>query len=310
VNQERGLALSILSALDIAILRRVGDRRYEMYGRMPDFYQRLFPGEEGRPNVEPWKLSGMLEFFLDDAEAFFARDCGFGATTVLSSGIWQEEGLQTGKLALIASAMCVEHEQILIIRLLSDDFIDRRRILQKAREHLLERRMLHTDLETYRHKANFDSLTGLYNRAAFMQALQEETDRVTREGGDLSLLIMDIDDFKGINDMYGHLAGDSVLASLGQLLRQLLRRDDMPARYGGEEFVVLAPFTSEQQALRMAEKLRCGIAEHSFGALPMVTVSIGCTAYHAGELLDSLIQRVDLALYDAKKNGKNLVCYR
>jgi diguanylate cyclase (GGDEF)-like protein len=289
-------------------LRRIGEREYEIFGEVPEFYQRLFPGEDGKPEVAPWKISGMLEFFLEDAEAFFDRNSG-GVST-LSSGVWQEEGLQTGKLALLTTAMCVDDEKLLIIRLLSDDFVDRRRILQKAREHLLERRILHNDLETYRHKANFDSLTSLCNRAAFMEALEDETGRVTSDGGDLSLLMMDIDDFKGINDVYGHLAGDTVLASLGQLLGQLLRRGDIAARYGGEEFAILAPFTTQQQALRVAEKLRKGIAEHNFGSLPPVTVSIGCTAYLPGELMDSFVQRADLALYDAKNSGKNLVRLR
>lgn len=309
VKQECSLALSILSALDIAVLRRTGERQYALYGTVPEFYKRLFSTENGEASVTPWQHSDMLEFFLDDAEAFFSRSQG-GSVGTLSSGVWQEEGVQSGRLALLATAMCMENEQVLIIRLLSDDFIDRRRILQKAREHLLERRSLHNDLEAYRHKAHFDSLTTLYNRAAFMETLEDEALRVTKDGGDLSLLLMDIDDFKGINDIYGHLAGDTVLAALGQLLCKLLRREDMAARYGGEEFAVLAPFTTQHQALRMAEKLRNGIAEYNFGALPPVTVSIGCATYKPGEVLDSFIQRADLALYDAKKSGKNLVRFR
>lgn len=308
MNQEQSLACFILGSLDIAVLRRTGEYKYEIYGSLPEFYKRLFPGDDGAPSTTPWETSAMLAFFLEDAEAFFSRNTQ--SVSYFSSGIWQEEGLQDGMQALVATAMCLHGEQVLIIRLLSEDFIDRRRILQKAREHLLERRMLHNDLESYRHKAHFDSLTTLYNRAAFMETLQDEANRVTRDGGDLSLLLMDIDDFKGINDVYGHLAGDTVLAALGRLLCKLLRREDMAARYGGEEFAVLAPFTTHQQALRMAEKLRNGIATYNFGSLPPVTVSIGCASYKAGELLDSLIQRADLALYDAKKSGKNLVRYR
>lgn len=308
MNQDQTLGFSILSALDIAVLRRTGERRYELYGAVPEFYARLFSDEDGKPSAAPWEQSDMLDFFLEDAEAFFSRNTQNNSS--VSSGIWQEEGIQDGRLALLATAMNIGGSQVLVIRLLSEDFIDRRRILQKAREHLLERRMLHNDLEAYRHKAHFDSLTTLYNRAAFMEALQDEANRVTRDGGDLSLLLMDIDDFKGINDVYGHLAGDTVLAAIGRLLCQLLRREDMAARYGGEEFAVLAPFTTHQQALRMAEKLRNGIASYNFGSLPPVTISIGCATYKAGELLDSLIQRADLALYDAKKSGKNLVRYR
>lgn len=300
------LAQSVLHALDTVILRRVGERTYEIYGSVPEFYLRLFPGQDGLPCVTPWKYSDMLDFFLDDVEVFFERN----DTGSLTSGIWQEEGIQTDKQALMAVAVNLEGEQVLILRLLSDDFIDRSRILQKAREQLLERRVLNNDLEIYKHKARFDALTTLYNRATFMEVLQEEITRMSRTGGEMSLLLMDIDDFKGINDIYGHLAGDAVLSSLGQLLRSLLRGEDMAARYGGEEFAILAAYTTAQQGVAIAEKARKSIAAHNFGTLPPITVSIGCATYRQGERMESLIQRADLALYDAKNNGKNKVSVR
>ena len=306
MSSQISLALSVLQSLDIAILQRVGERQYTLYGRVPAFYTRLFPGKDGENCVTPWQYSDMLEFFLEDAELFFTRN----EVGTLSSGIWQEDGVQEDKQALLATAMVFEGEQVLIVRLLSDDYIDRARILQKAREHLLERRMLSNDLEIYKQKARFDALTTLYNRASFMEALHEEIARSSVTGGELSLLLMDIDDFKVINDTYGHLAGDSVLTSLGQLLRAYLRREDMAARYGGEEFAVLAPYTMQNQAFRMAEKLRKRISQHSFGALPPITMSIGCATYQRGEQAESFIQRADLALYDAKRNGKNMVRMR
>ena len=296
----------MLQALDIVILRRVGERRYEIYGSVPGFYLRLFPGQDGQPCVTPWKYSDMLDFFLDDVEVFFERN----NTGSLASGIWQEEGIQTDKQALMAVAVNLEGEQALILRLLSDDFIDRSRILQKAREQLLERRVLNNDLEIYKHKARFDALTSLYNRATFMEVLQEEITRINRTGGEMALLLMDIDDFKGINDIYGHLAGDAVLSTLGQLLRSLLRGEDMAARYGGEEFAILAAYATAHQAVAIAEKTRKSIALHNFGTLPPITVSVGCATYRLGERMESFIQRADLALYDAKHNGKNKVSVR
>ena len=300
------LAQSVLHALDIVILRRIGERTYEIYGNVPEFYLRLFPSQDGLPCLTPWKYSDMLDFFLDDVEVFFERN----DTGSLTSGIWQEEGIQTDKQALMAVAINLEGEQVLILRLLSDDFIDRSRILQKAREQLLERRVLNNDLEIYKHKARFDALTTLCNRATFMEVLQEEIARMNRTSGEMSLLLMDIDDFKSINDIYGHLAGDAVLSSLGQLLRSLLRGEDMAARYGGEEFAVLAAYTTAHQAVAIAEKARKSIASHNFGSLPPITVSIGCATYRLGERMESLIQRADLALYDAKNNGKNKVSVR
>lgn len=300
------LAELILNALDIVVLRRVGERQYEIYGQVPEFYNRLFPGEGGRPCTAPWKHSSMLDFFITDAELFFTRN----RSGSFESGLWQEEGVQTGRQALAATAMCFENAQVLILRIMGDEYVDRSRILQKAREQLLERRTLHNDVELYRQKARVDALTSLYNRSAFMECLLEEMERTGSTGADLSLLLLDIDDFKGINDVYGHLAGDAVLSTLGQLLRNFLRREDVAARYGGEEFAVVAPYTMQHQAVRMAEKLRNAIAEHSFGSLPPITVSVGCATYRRGESPESFIQRADLALYDAKANGKNMVRMR
>ena len=306
MSTETHLAHRILRTLDVAVLQRLGKREYEVYGEIPDFYLRLFPGENGRPCVTPWIHSDMLEFFLDDVEIFFERN----NSGSLTSGIWQEEGLQTDKQALMATAVNLQSEQVLIIRLLKDEFIDRYLILQKAREQLLERRALNINLEKYKHKASIDALTTLHNRAAFAEALREEISRVNRGVGELSLLLIDIDNFKAINDIYGHLAGDEVLTSLGHLLRTQLRSNDLAARYGGEEFAVLAAATTIQQAVALAEKMRKNIAAFVFRSLPPVTVSIGCATYKLGESMEGLIQRADLALYDAKHNGKNRVRVR
>jgi len=248
----------------------------------------------------------MIDFFLHDAELFFAHS----AEGALTSGIWQEEEVQTGKHALNATAMCCGEDKLLIIRLLGEEFVERTRILQKARENLLERRELHNDIETYKQKARYDKLTSLYNRAYFDDALAAGILEATESGNDLSLLMIDIDDFKSINDIYGHLAGDTVLTLMGQLLRNFVRREDIACRYGGEEFAVLAPLTLQHQAIRMAEKLRKGVSEHSFGDLPSITVSIGCATYRVGESAEGFISRADLALYDAKNSGKNMVRMR
>ncbi|MDL2207268.1 GGDEF domain-containing protein [Desulfovibrio sp. OttesenSCG-928-M16] len=300
------IAECILHDLDIAVLRRKAKGDYEIFGSVPEFYLRLFPEPDGQPSCTPWKKSSMVDFFLHDAELFFSNS----KSGSLNSGIWQEEEVQTGRQALTATAMCCGGEKLLIIRLLGEEFIERSRILQKARENLLERRELHNDIETYKQKARYDKLTSLYNRSYFDDALADEIDQAIDSGVELSMLMIDIDDFKGINDVYGHLAGDTVLSLMGQLLRNFLRREDIACRYGGEEFAVLAPMTLQHQAIRMAEKLRKGIAEYSFGDLPSITVSIGCATYRKGESPEGFISRADLALYDAKNSGKNMVRMR
>ncbi len=302
---EAALAHALLESLDVAVLRRVGPREYVFFGNMPRFYAELFRCSPGKPETRPWEHSDMLQFFLDDAEAFFER----GSGTFLSTGVWQEDGVEADK-ALTAMAVVAREERFLLLRRLSDEFVDRVRILQQAREHLLERRMLSNDLELYKQKSMIDPLTSLHNREAFMDALTRAMRHTRETGAPFSLLFLDIDDFKQINDTYGHLSGDSVLSTLGRIFRAYLRREDMAARYGGEEFAVLAPLSTRVQAHRMAEKLRKRIAGHSFPSLPMITVSIGCTGLVPGDSPEALIQRADLALYDAKRAGKNCVRFR
>ena len=272
---------------------------------MPAFYAELFRCTPESPNVTPWEQSDMLRFFLDDAEDFFER----GGEGSLSSGIWQEDGVERGT-ALSVSAGSLSGRQLLILRRLSDDYVDRARILQKAREHLLQQRTISLDLEMYKQKSRFDALTALHNRAAFMDALYKAITSPRTDEQSFALLILDIDDFKRINDTFGHLAGDTVLSALGRLLHAQLRREDLPARYGGEEFVVLAVLSGQAQAVRLAEKIRKSVTRHNFGGLPPITVSIGCSCLLPGDTPKELIQRADTALYDAKRAGKNCVRFR
>lgn len=298
---------SILYMLDIAVLKRVDEGQYHPVGRLPEFYKQMFPGEDGKDCDTPWEHSFMLEFFLQDAELFFSRQ-GDGW---LHSGIWQEMDLCNFNQALAASAMTEPNgDQYIIIRLLEDDFTQRVRILQKAREQLLEQRSLNQDLEKYKHKSMTDSLTGLLNKAAFMDALCMEMNKAAAIGADLSLLFLDIDDFKLINDTYGHLVGDKVLARLGDILKGSLRVGDISCRYGGEEFAILAPYTTPMQAYLLGEKLRATVAACDDEGIPCVTVSVGCATCVVGESREGFLQRSDLALYDAKRNGKNQVKVR
>jgi diguanylate cyclase (GGDEF) domain len=302
------IAEKILQSLNIAVLERIGPHQYRLFGEVPVFYNLMFPVQaDGTPCCEPWKHSFMLEFFLDDAELFFERN----APGKFNSGIWQETDICNCNQALYATAIVDGQHQVVIIRLLEDDFTQRARLVQKAREQLLEQRSLHQDLENYKRKSRFDSLTSLLNKESFMEALQRETGRSNALEMDLSLIFIDIDDFKQINDTYGHVVGDKVLASLGKILMESLRSDDVVGRYGGEEFVILAPYATPVQAYHLAEKLRKSVEGFDFEDVPhTVTVSLGCATFIAGESLESFIQRSDLALYDAKRNGKNIVKVR
>ncbi len=295
------LIFLVCNRLDIAVFLREGEGRYTLAGPAPDFYRELFPAEEdGTPCREPWLHSGMLDFFLYDAEEFFAKQ----EDGQIMSGIWQEEGLSQPDAPLLTTALREKGRDLLILRRLTDEFLDRANILQKARENLLEHRSVKSSLEFYKKKSTYDPLTGLLNKDSFLEIMKGELEQPRESSPRLSLLMLDVDDFKAVNDTYGHLVGDVVLSSVGQLLHDSLRRHDIAARYGGEEFIVLASSPVEQ-AERLAEKLRSVIAEYRAPGVPSVTVSIGVTGYISGESGELFIQRADSALYDAKKAGKN-----
>lgn len=154
-----------------------------------------------------------------------------------------------------------------------------------------------------------DSLTGLYNRRYLEEALDRELQRAKREGHALAVIMVDIDQFKRINDTYGHLAGDQVLAALATLLGDNRRSDDVPCRYGGDRFLVLLPQTPRDAARDQAESWRTTFAALAVrhGELDMhATISLGVAVYpDHGHTSDELTQCADLALYLAKHDGRN-----
>lgn len=152
-----------------------------------------------------------------------------------------------------------------------------------------------------------DQLTGLCNRRNFDQRLEGVIARTARHGDVFSLLMIDIDHFKNINDYYGHSIGDEVLRRFGEVLTARLRQNDVAARWGGEEFVVLADGANLDNARMLAEQIRESVATTTFSPVPRVTVSVGIADYQEGETGDDLLRRADKALYGAKRNGRNRV---
>jgi diguanylate cyclase len=153
-----------------------------------------------------------------------------------------------------------------------------------------------------------DPLTGVFNRLAYEEHIETEYQRWKRYHEPLSLLVIDIDHFKRINDTFGHLAGDKALKALAMRLRQNVREVDIVARYGGEEFVVIMPNTDGEAAYKVAEKLRSAIASAGFHyrQKPVnITVSCGLASFREEDESDSVFQRADDALYGAKTAGRN-----
>lgn len=160
--------------------------------------------------------------------------------------------------------------------------------------------------------ATVDELTGLYNRRALFSRLVEEHSRVERYKESFSLIIFDIDDFKNVNDTYGHQVGDAILRNLARFLKGNLRTSDFISRFGGEEFIAILPSTEMKKAKQVAEKIRHMLGKKVFedktGKVKIkITVSIGISQCTIGDTVDDLLKRADDALYVAKNNGKNAI---
>jgi len=160
---------------------------------------------------------------------------------------------------------------------------------------------------TMRRLANTDALTGLANRRQAEEQLLRELRRAERYGRRFSVLLMDIDHFKGLNDRYGHLAGDDVLIDLARRIQRMVRGADTVARWGGEEFMLLAPETGIEDAGRLAEMIRQHVAGHTLAERYRCTLSLGVAAYRPGDSVQAVIARADAALYQAKRGGRNQV---
>lgn len=164
------------------------------------------------------------------------------------------------------------------------------------------------------HKSHTDSLTNLWNHGFFQQTLTQEIQRANDEKAKMSLLIIDIDNFKKLNDTYGHQNGDIVLIELANILKESAREKDYVCRYGGEEFSIILSQTSKEQGYVIAERIRERIAQHNFKEISLlsnlsVTVSIGLSTYPDDAVSKSeLIAKADKSMYVAKFGGKNQTC--
>jgi len=162
-------------------------------------------------------------------------------------------------------------------------------------------------------QASYDPLTSLYNRRSFEERLPGEFERAKRYNRPLALLLLDVDDFKQVNDTYGHDWGDAVLKEVGRVLRERTRKSDIAARYGGEEFVMILPEIEAEGARQAAEKIRQEIKSVTFkpDSRPpfSVTVSVGvaCTALRDYPDGPAAVKDADVALYQAKRSGKDRV---
>lgn len=209
-----------------------------------------------------------------------------------------EEAINKGASDIIFKPMRLEELLLRLKRVLKE------RLLRKERSKMLKK------LEEL---AITDELTQLYNSRRFYKQLDAEVYRHKRYKHPLSLLFLDIDNFKKYNDTYGHLLGDKVLAGLGRIIKSCLRTIDSAYRYGGEEFTVILPETEGNEAVVVASRIRVLMKAEKFtpgaGKIVKITISIGVTEYCPDERISSFVERADKAMYIAKQKGKNKVVF-
>lgn len=232
---------------------------------------------------------------LDPRTSYQMRSSGV-ARSVIATPL-MHEGNVTGVIAL--SKLGINHFDENALRLLE--------IIGAQTAIALDRCRLYEEL---RFQAVTDELTGLFNRRWFDSRLIEERSRSIRNHHPLAALMMDIDDFKGVNDTYGHDRGDEVLRGIGKLIRGEVRAEDIVARYGGEEFCLLLPEVHVDGAAAVADRLRTLIAGSRFveGEAVTINVSIGIALLEPRDLAAEIVSRADQAMYEAKRAGGNSVC--
>ncbi|MEI6862928.1 MAG: sensor domain-containing diguanylate cyclase [Candidatus Omnitrophota bacterium] len=247
----------------------------------------------------------MIRFFLARPERVIIRDIKNSADTD-DIGLGDPTTSSFIGIPLLVGGKPVA---ILTIENLSEDEMEKFGILAIQLSLEIKKVFLY---ETVEKMAVTDSLTGLYVRRYFTERLDEELSRSARHGLKFSFLMLDIDDFKKINDTYGHLVGDVVLKDIGSIIKENVREIDLICRYGGEEFAAMLPETSNEGAFVVAERIRKRAEEHVFRAYDetlKLTVSLGVATYPDDSLNhQGIIEAADGALYKGKRSGKNVVC--
>ncbi len=201
--------------------------------------------------------------------------------------------------------------EIKIDTFITKPIIDTSAILEKLEsfaKKIKNDKNIHSTNEQLLKMATTDQLTGLCNRYKINETLSNEKNRNSRFGTYFSIILIDIDDFKMINDNYGHLTGDSMLVEFAKILSSNSRVTDIVGRWGGEEFIIILPQTKKHDAAIVAENLKEKISSCSFSTVGKQSASFGIAECTSNEDIKSIIKKADNALYEAKRTGKNRVC--
>ena len=185
--------------------------------------------------------------------------------------------------------------------------VDEREVVWGIIENITLEKELKDQHKKVQHLSITDHLTGLFNRQKLDEALDDEINRATRSTSPFSIIMLDLDYFKKVNDVYGHQVGDEVLIEVSKILQQCTRKIDIVGRWGGEEFMIVCPETDGQGGEKIAEKIRTKIEQHSFPVVGNKTASFGVSAYDRSDEAKTIVERADKALYQAKEQGRNRV---
>lgn len=280
---------SILDAQDNLILVLGGDCSFEVNQTLLDFF--------GYKDLQEFfkQHKCISELFLENKNCFTTKNCE----------TWTDEIMQLQDNKRIVTMKNKDNKEV-IFRVNVKSF------MYKTKQSVISFTDI-TDLQYYtyelQYKATHDALTKLYNRQKFNDELNKEIIRENRYNHGLSLMMIDIDDFKEVNDTFGHDEGDVVLKDVAKLIKQSIRMTDEACRWGGEEFMVLLPETNLVDTEQIAQNLRTNIQEYKNENInSTTTVSIGIAQFEiAKDDIDLFIKKADMAMYEAKKTGKNKV---
>lgn len=278
------------------------------------FYQRFF-----RTNTAPMLLINPAEDGqIVDANLAAMRFYGYSREVMCQKHTWEINSMGRDVLPVMHEVARLPggHKPLNFIHIMADGNLrhvqtyagpvelDGVRLMLCIIHDITEQKRLEQELE---HAALRDALTGLGNRRQFLQRVERAYSKNQYFTQHFSLLLVDADHFKAINDQYGHHKGDEALISLARTLESGIRDSDTVFRWGGEEFVILLPLTDLQGAFQVAEGLRAKVQQLNLAHLPRMTVSIGVAQHQANEDSASLFKRMDKALYRAKSSGRNKV---
>ena len=249
-------------------------------------------------------VSGRLDLLMQDAQGLLQTAIADNRTQILAMGqVANEIGAEADPGALIESLVAELSKSVSRATQLEKNFVEASEELQTIR----------VSLDEAEKRARTDGLTGLPNRLAFEDFFHDAQTAAVENRRPLSILLVDVDNFKGFNDGFGHGVGDEVLRLIAKVVRERVREQGLPARYGGEELIAVLPDLDLEACAAIGESIRrsiseCKITRRSTGqVLPGVTVSIGVAQLRHGEAMAELIERCDQALYKAKDAGRNRV---